>query len=168
MQVCLFRQVRAVMTGVQFVLSAALFFGCSNSQHQKENTEADVILDSSVEKTIQNPIKKVHSLYDSAGNLLGDIYLESSFDSLGTFDKLIVVKEDSIVYSVNKFLFSNTVGIDSYPMDTSDFYGYRLIEKEREFFTLYWYTTTSKISSGADPITVGWNYNKKLFEIYKF
>jgi hypothetical protein len=109
-------------------------------------------------------IKFVHVLKDKKGNLLGNVYIEDFKNDV--FNNLLITKIKSkktdTLYFINKWLFINPKGVDlDYPKE--NFNGFKIELLKDDSIQLF---GLGRNSSGAsDPITIAWDYKKKLFKI---
>ena len=111
-------------------------------------------------------IKFIHTLKDKKGNLLGKIYIEDFKNDV--FRKLLITKEEKgktdTLYFINNNLFRNQKGIDI-KFSKKTFNGYKIEYLKDDNIQLF---GIGKGSVGAsDPVTITWNYNKKIFEVFQ-
>lgn len=110
--------------------------------------------------------KLIHLLKDRKGNLLGKVYIED-FDK-DIFRKLLITKERNrktdTLYFINECLFKNPKGTDM-KFDKETFNGYKIELLNNDTIQLF---GVGKGSAGAsDPLTIVWNYKRKIFEVEK-
>jgi hypothetical protein len=111
-------------------------------------------------------IKFIHTLKDKKGHLLGKVYIEDFKNDV--FRKLLITKKEKgktdTLYFINDCLFTNPKGVDI-QFDKKAFNGYKIEYLKNDTIQLF---GIGKGSAGAsDPATIVWNYNKKIFEVFK-
>ncbi len=111
-------------------------------------------------------IKLIHTLKDKKGNLLGKVYIENFKNDV--FRKLLITKEANgkmdTLYFINDGLFTNPKGVDIH-FAKETFNGYKIEYLKDDAIQLF---GIGKGSLGAsDPLTIVWNYRKKIFEVFK-
>jgi hypothetical protein len=118
--------------------------------------------DKNQHQTLNNK-KLIHSLKDKKGNLLGMVYIEDFKNNV--FKKLLITKgKKDTLYFINDYLFTNPKGIDI-QFDKETFNGYKIESLKNDAIQLF---GIGKGSAGAsDPVTIVWNYNKKVFEVFQ-
>jgi len=126
----------------------------------------------------ESDVTLIKTLKTEDGTVLGDINVVSlhsaspgplSGESLDdVFTELYVTKEvdgnNIILYKVNSNGFFNTLGRDL-EISESGFYGYQFAAIYDDHFVLHLLTNDGKNTS--DDVTVVWNTNKEIFEIYR-
>jgi hypothetical protein len=110
--------------------------------------------------------KLVHILKDKKGNELGKVYVEYFKNDI--FKKLVIVKatkgRTDTLYSINDWVFRNPKGIDI-KFAVENFNGYKMEYLKDDSIQLF--GVGNGITGASDPATIVWNYQTKIFEVYK-
>ncbi|MCX6718447.1 MAG: hypothetical protein NTY81_02490 [Candidatus Staskawiczbacteria bacterium] len=111
----------------------------------------------------KSDITLVSTLKTPDGSILGDAYV--TYLNKDVFTSLYITKEVDgkkiVIYKINSDGFFNTKGKDQ-EIVKDKFYGYKFVSIKSDNFVLYLLTDNGK--GVSDDITVGWNYDKKVFE----
>jgi hypothetical protein len=108
--------------------------------------------------------KLVSTLTTRDGEFLGNVYAKYFNDAYFTV-LYILGKNNEVLYKMDNNGFSNIKGKDMPEIETKGFYGYKITHISNDSFEFNYCRNEGKIVS--DPETVEWNYDKKVFEIWK-
>ena len=117
-------------------------------------------------------LKLIGILKDAKGNELGKVYIEDfeyiEYFKADIFKKLVIKSTKNgianTLYTINNCLFTNTNGTDI-TISEKKFNGYKIELLHNDSFQLFAIGDKKTGAGASDPITIQWNYKKKLFEV---
>ncbi len=133
-----------------------LVFGCKENVEKKDNS----LVYQKPKKQMQ--FNKVYSLSKKNGDFIGDIFVNSTKDTI--FNYLYVVNKKDTIYKIEKNILRNANGIDIqlYP---KGFDGYIFFIIRKDYFVLSGLSNNGE--NVSDDINIEWNYEKGLLEVLK-
>lgn len=82
------------------------------------------------------------------------------------YSDIVIVDERKIaVYLIKGAVFANKCGEEKLPFERKNFYGYQIEVLGSDYFVLQPFWLESVSQKGADSIMIGWNNERKLFEV---
>ena len=157
-----------------------MVFGCSSASNKnkiegsrpsinKVHTEVDTN-NFLITKLKVKGFRFIHTFIEPNGKVLGKLYGKQTSDS--TYTDFLIVKEIngklSPIYVIEKTTFQNTNGKENIPINSEDFYGYRVLitaNDNMDIGTLF--KVNGKILKG-DSMTIKWDEHDKVFKVILF
>ena len=111
---------------------------------------------------INNKFTKVYTMKKQDSTVIGDVYVKFENDSL--FRYLYVINDSDTLYSIKRTVFLSENRIDAITSD--GVYGYTFLEMSSDNFYIGLWGKDGEC--GGESITIEWNYDEEIVEIFKF
>jgi uncharacterized protein YcfL len=130
--------------------------------NQTNIAELDKIDNSTYSVIDTSTFNYVYDLKGKDDEHLGKVFIKEVHDSL--FNELKIIKDNNLIYHINKTEFSNINGTDIRTRK-DNFHGWSFLLKKDDYFVLNLYYNLGR--NVGDNVNLKWNYDEKVFEVLK-